>query len=254
MLAACWTSWHPVSGTLPIIVKFWVLRWVRTWLDRWMFLQASPTTPGMALLPLGFGVWSMCRNMGKKLVSHKQRWRIQTPIVLCYVSISLGKCWKPLVWCIGGRLHGAVHTILGRDCHFVKPEPTVNPFWQLKVESMEMLSSYILAAPRGQRPFLQSHLATWLVPRPLRSQRILLGRGNGALCTNVPMACPLKSCTKWLCTYALHSHMQAAHPIMAPPYFIVGEEERAAVVKCFGTGRRGQPAMHKETEIPIPTV
>ena len=44
-------------------------------------------------------------------------------------------------------------------------------------------------------------------------------------CTNVPTACLVKSCTKWLCTYALHSHMQAAHPIMAPLYFIVGEEE-----------------------------
>ena len=48
-------------------------------------------------------------------------------------------------WC--GRLHGAVQIILGRGCHFVKPEPTVKNFWQLKVESVEMLSSYMLAAP-----------------------------------------------------------------------------------------------------------
>ena len=51
-----------------------------------------------------------------------------------------------------------------------------------------------------------------------------------------------------LCTYALHCHMQAAHPIVAPPYFIVGEEERAAVVKCFvlraTCSQQGNPLAH----------
>ena len=40
--------------------------------------------------------------------------------------------------------------ILGRDCHCVKPEPTANNFWQFKVESVEMLSNYMLAAPRAE--------------------------------------------------------------------------------------------------------
>ena len=43
-------------------------------------------------------------------------------------------------------------------------------------------------------------------------------------CTNVPTSCPVKLCTRWLCTYALHSHMQATYPIMEPPYLIIGEE------------------------------
>ena len=29
-------------------------------------------------------------------------------------------------------------------------------------------------------------------------------------------------------------HMSAAHPVMAPPYFIIVEEEQAVVVTCFG--------------------
>ena len=31
-------------------------------------------------------------------------------------------------------------------------------------------------------------------------------------------------------------HMQAAHPTMALAYFVDGEEEGTAVVKCFGWG------------------
>ena len=43
-------------------------------------------------------------------------------------------------------------------------------------------------------------------------------------------------------------------PIMAPSYFIVGEEERVVVVACFGAPRREQHTMNKEIPLPIPAV
>ena len=302
-----------------------------------MFLQASRTTPGMALLPLGFGVWSTFFLLQDGKEVNFSQTVVEDPSstncsVLCqYQPWEVLEIAGVVQWC--GRLHGVVQTILGRGCHFVKPEPKVNNFWQFKVESVEMLSNYILAAPRpkaiptvpfsslacaksiaqsknvvGQRmvvcsfPGCQQHMQLvstrahvaahcllghrWGGEEVMDASNFCLSCGScsglchtnltrcgkvrincrvaytklhvsqavkgskGRPCTNA-YSVPVKSCTKWLCTYGLHSHLRAAHPIMAPPYFIVEEHERVAVMKCFGSGRRAQPAINKETPLPI---
>ena len=51
-------------------------------------------------------------------------------------------------WC--GRLHGALLTMFGQDCHFVKLQPIMHIFWQFKVDEVAKLSCHLLAAPRLQ--------------------------------------------------------------------------------------------------------
>ena len=50
--------------------------------------------------------------------------------------------------------------ILGRDCHFVKPKPTVNNFWQFKVECVEMLHK-LLALGSTHGSGLDLHFSSW---------------------------------------------------------------------------------------------
>ena len=58
--------------------------------------------------------------------------------------------------------------------------------------------------------------------------------------------------TKWLCTYALHSHIQAAHPIMAPPYFLLGRRSEQRWSNLLGRDVEGNLQSTRKT--PCPTL
>ena len=60
-------------------------------------------------------------------------------------------------------------------------------------------------------------------------------------CSNVPVRCPVQTCQKWPCSYALEHHIKQCHPQMAPPYTPVPDGEKEQVLNRFGTVRNRNP-------------
>ena len=88
-----------------------------------------------------------------------------------------------------------------RDCHFVKPEPTLNNFWQLKVESVEMLPNYILAAPRVEA-ILTVPFSSLACAKSIAQLKSVVGQGT--------VVCSFPECQQCLQLVGMRAHV-AAH-------------------------------------------
>ena len=53
-------------------------------------------------------------------------------------------------------------------------------------------------------------------------------------CTNVPVKCSLRTCQKWMCSYASEKHIQQCHTQMPPPYSPIPDSEKELVLNHFG--------------------
>ena len=52
-------------------------------------------------------------------------------------------------------------------------------------------------------------------------------------CTDVPSPCPMKTCTRWVCSYALAEHVATHRIEMPPPRFKLPPSKSQAVLDAF---------------------
>ena len=73
-------------------------------------------------------------------------------------------------------------------------------------------------------------------------------------CTNVPSPCPLKTCKRWVCSYALVEHVATHRVNMPPPHFKLLPAESQAVLDAFKRSSRHRPvdpSSQRVTDLPL---